>query len=399
MKAKEKLYMHLQTMDVVELFGYINEVEMGYISVNYHPEDSNLVIFNYTELATYEKRWNKYTMSARGLILDLTEARDNGIIYILAKPFEKFPNYGTNEIEGYEDDIDFTKIKTIMEKMDGSLGISYFFNDEIRWATRGSFTSAQAKKATEIWREKYAVYFENIKDSMYIYFPYTLLVEIIYPENRVVVDYNGFEDLVLLGANDIYRDDIEVQFQPSEWSYTSLQHYATDLDMPIAKQYEFTIEQMLEMKKTISANEEGWIIRFENGKRLKIKGDEYLQVHRVIHGLSDKAKVQAWAEQRMNEYIMILPEEFRGELEDLSDKLDRLKDSLYTLLQVTFEYVDSRSHDKKSFALNVRDMVDAEFHYFMFDAKKKGSISTDKIREYIYKNYREYIEVINSWIN
>src|SRR5690606_35962873 len=119
--------------------------------VQYHPKNHDIVILNYTELTTFEKRWNKYTMSARGLILDLSHIIDTGKIYILAKPFDKFPNYGTNEIDGYEDDIDFNEIESVMEKMDGSLGISYFFDNEIHFATRGSFTSEQAIKAKEIW--------------------------------------------------------------------------------------------------------------------------------------------------------------------------------------------------------------------------------------------------------
>lgn len=58
-------------------------------------------------------------MSARGLILDLTDVNNNGKIYILAKPFDKFFNYGENK--DYEKDIDFSDIESITEKMDGSL--------------------------------------------------------------------------------------------------------------------------------------------------------------------------------------------------------------------------------------------------------------------------------------
>jgi RNA ligase len=380
-------YKGFETMDIVELYGYINEIEMGYISANYHGEDNNLVILNYTELATFEKRWNKYTMSARGLILDLTDVKDNGIIYILARPFQKFPNYGTNEIEGYENDIDWNEIESIMEKMDGSLGISYPFHGEIRWATRGSFHSDQAKMATKMWKEKYGEanykYRKLFQDKNA-----TLLAEIIYPENRVVVDYKDRKELVLLG----------VMGDKGDAPYHAVSQLGRYLHIPVAPQYEYTLEEMLQKRKEISANEEGWIVRFKNGKRLKIKGEEYLQVHRIIHGLSDKAKVQAWAEGRMNEYIKMLPEEFRQELEEFADELDRLKDSLYTILQATFEFIAEEAKDQKSFALKVQEIIAKEFQGFMFEARKKGSISVDSIRQYIYRNYREYLEVIR-WKN
>ena len=56
-------------------------------------------------------------------------------------------------------------------------------------ATRGSFTSPQAIKGRELL-EKYD-YNRLAKD-------YTYLFEIIYPENRIVCNYD-FEDLILLG--------------------------------------------------------------------------------------------------------------------------------------------------------------------------------------------------------
>jgi RNA ligase len=341
-----------ETMDIVELYGYINEIELGYINANYHPEDNNLVILNYNEMATYEKRWNKYTMSARGLILDLTDVINNGIIYILAKPFEKFPNYGTNEIEGYEDDIDWNEIDSVMEKMDGSLGISYIFNGEVRFATRGSFNSEQALMATKMWREQYGEantkYFRIFEDN----YP-TLLVEIIYPENRIVVDYKGESKLVLLGV-----------YGKSDAPYHIVSQLSRYLRIPVTQRYNFTLEEMLQKKKEISANEEGWIVRFSNGKRLKIKGDEYIQVHRVIHGLSDKAKVQAWAEGRMNDYIMMLPEEFRPELEDFYlTSLDGIISMVANFLVLLYKRF--YNENRKEFALAITNEVPKEFTHFI----------------------------------
>jgi RNA ligase len=387
---KEVLYSNLQTMTVEEFDKYLEEEKNGYIKINRHPEDENIVICNYTEMVTFEKRWNEQTMSSRGLILDLTEAKNNGKIYVLAKPFEKFPNFGSNEIVGYEDDIDFSETPVVMEKMDGSLGISYFFDGEIRFATRGSFTSDQAIKATEIWREKYAKFMGTLDTSVYVLYPFTLLVEIIYPDNRIVVDYNGLEDLVLLGAVDIGEE-----YYGQEWSYTMCKHYAHDLKMPIAKQYDFTLDKMLEMKKTISANEEGWILRFSNNKRLKVKGDEYLQVHRIKHGMSEKAKFKAWAEDSLNEYIMMLPEEFRPELEEFDAILNALGHSLLMVLNLLFLGAKEKSNgDRKEFALHVNAVVDKKFRKFMFVALDKGSIPAEMVKQYIADNYKEYLEVI-----
>lgn len=380
MENKEH-YKHLQTMTIEEYQKYVNEHELGYIRINKHPEDENIVILNYTEMVTFERRWNEQTMASRGLILDLTEAEDNGIIYILAKPFEKFFNFGENL--DYEKDIDFNEIETVMEKMDGSLGISYIINGEIRFATRGSFISDQAVKATEIWNRKYELADKMTKRMLEIS-SITLLVEIIYPENRILVDYNGEEKLVLLGA---ISDGVDVD-------YGGVEMLAYHFNLPLTPQLEYTLETMLEMKQSISANEEGWILRFKNGKRLKIKGDEYMHVHRLLHGVSEKSKVRAWATGEMKEYVLMLPEEFRPELELFSDKLDRLHMMMLEVIATIFEHAVSKHPTKKEFALYINSNVVLEYRKFMFNAHKNGVVSEDLIREHIYKNYIEYLEVI-----
>lgn len=372
---------------IVDLYGYINEINGGYINARYHPENDNIVILNYTEMATFERRWNKYTMSARGLILDLTDVKNNGKIKVLAQPFEKFFNYGENL--DYEKDIDFTKIESVMEKMDGSLGISYIIDGKIRFATRGSFESEQAIKATEIWHRKYKDADEKYHKMFTGKNKPTLLVEIIYPSNRVVVDYKGREQLVLLGVID----------KGVDYHYKGVKDIGDMLQIPVAKQYDYSLEDMIKMKKEISANEEGWIIRFNDDKRLKIKGDQYLNVHRAMYGLSDKAKVETWADGNIDELIMTVPEEFRDEIEELRDKLDERTDIMYrTILELYYGAINLHS-ERKDFAIFVNKAINKEFRKFMFIAyNNNGMLPKAHIREYIYKNYKHYLEVIG-WKN
>src|SRR5690606_36552854 len=87
---------------------------------------------------------------------------------------------------------------TVTEKMDGSLGIIYNYKGKWRVATRGSLSSEQAKRAEQILT-KY--------DMSEIPINFTILVEIIYPENKIVVNYGNEEKLVVLGAYD--RDKLE----------------------------------------------------------------------------------------------------------------------------------------------------------------------------------------------
>lgn len=385
---KEKIYANLLKLSMEDYKGYLQEQQQGYIKINKHPEDENIIILNYTEKVTFERRWNKYTLSARGLILDIANANNNDI-YILARPFDKFFNFGEN-LE-YEKDIDFREIPIVMEKMDGSLGISYFFKDGYRFATRGSFISDQAIKATEIWNSKYAEIFEHQYGKQCLRYPITMLVEIIYPDNRIVVDYEGMTDLVLLSCREIHQD--KTRKISDEFTPQFLQRFGENIGMPVARQYDLTLEKMLEMKKSISANEEGWILRFySNGKRLKIKGDEYLSVHRAIHGLSLKAKVEAWKDNKMDDLIFRIPEEFRDEIESLKIALDSMHASFYKLHTYVFGRVkDVFEDDRKGFAQYINSKVDPPHRHLMFDAYQKGHVSEQLIREYIYKNYRDLV--------
>lgn len=381
---KETLYKHLEKMPMDEFQLYLDEVELGYIRMNQHPEDSNIVILNYTELATFERRWNEQTLASRGLILDLTDENLNGIIYILAKPFGKFFNYSENP--EYESDIDFTKIKTVMEKVDGSLGISYFFKDEIRFATRGSFNSEQAIKATQIWK-KYSDRFFNLNG--YLLAPYTLLVEIIYPENRIVVDYKGQEDLVLLGMISIAKG-----FCGVEYSYETIVHFASFHKMPYAKQHNLLIDEMIMLQDIISANEEGWVIRFQNDKRLKIKGKEYMEIHRVMYGLSDKAKVKAWSEGKLAELLLRIPEEFREEIETMDKQLTKLENDYLEFILPILEHLKKNTNSKKEYAMNVNGMQNSYHRKLLFNAYDTGVINKELIRDYIYKNYPYFLSKI-----
>ena len=160
--------------------GLTREVEAGYINVQTHPEFPNLKIYKYSQSAVIERRWNQFTIVARGLILD-TYAKQ-----VLATPFLKFWNLGEIAPISYfaEKDLRAT------EKMDGSLGILFYYKGW-RVATGGSFVSEQAQ-----WANKY---FNAYIQSDNLDKEATYLLEIVYPENRIVVPYSK-DALYLLAA-------------------------------------------------------------------------------------------------------------------------------------------------------------------------------------------------------
>jgi len=140
-------------------------------------EKDNFLLFTYSEEAQILGRWNFFEQVSRGLIIDRASGE------VAARPFDKFFNWGQN---GQTTD---SPILTATEKLDGSLGILYRDNG-YSIATQGSFRSEQAMWATEFLNKNHNL--DSVGDE------WTLLFEIIYPENRVVVDYGSTCALVLL---------------------------------------------------------------------------------------------------------------------------------------------------------------------------------------------------------
>jgi RNA ligase len=225
--------------------------EDGLLYKQVHPS-LPLTIWNYSEKVQFENLWDEVTLMCRGLVTD-----NNGDI--VAIPFQKFFNIEENRFtptENFE----------VYEKMDGSLGIVFWYQGQWVVATRGSFTSDQAIKATEIL-EKYN------KDIMFRHL--TFCFEIIYPENRIVLDYGNDEKLVLLGTFDKNGKETDVEIW-SQWGFD------------VVKKYD-GIKDFKELKGMIKDDQEGFVVKFTNGDRIKVKGVEYLRLHKIMTNMSTTA--------------------------------------------------------------------------------------------------------------
>jgi len=267
----------------------------GYLMANTHP-DYPLQILNYTRQAQFERMWNEYTLLSRGLVID--QNYDT-----VAIPFMKFFNYeelltvaGSSYAEqfyGLKSLLPFNAYE-IYDKMDGSLGIIFNYADIWHIATRGSFKSDQAIYATEMLKR-----YELSKMNKHN----TYLVEIIYPTNRIVVDYNGAERLVLLGIID--------RGTGYDFTYDEMvAKMAVECpQMEIVKRYS-PITDIAELKARNVLNEEGYVMRRGNF-RMKLKFEDYCRLHSIITNVSTKDIWMCLRDGRsINELLDRTPDEF-----------------------------------------------------------------------------------------
>jgi len=370
--------------------------EDGLLHKQTHP-NLDLTIWNYSPKVQYEKLWDDITMQCRGLV---TNSKGD----IVARPFKKFFNYEEHKPEDIPNE-DYV----VYEKMDGSLGILFYYeyelSDEKRYniwfnnnyetgmerffdsnnlpdfdnpyyeptpktkgewimATRGSFTSPQAIKGKEILN-KYDIS-PLRKDNTYLF-------EIIYPENRIVVDYGNEEKLVVLGA---------IHTETGDEVSDSALFTMTGLGFEVVTTYKTWGESYDLLKEEISKKKEGYVIRFKNGFRMKIKGDEYVRLHRILTNISNR---DIWEYLKDNK-------PFDELLEKVPDEFNEWVKETVRDLTVRFENIDNDYNDifnsintinRKDFAEKALRYTHSSILFAMYDGKPTHNI----IWKIIYPSY------------
>lgn len=292
--------------------------EQGLVRSSRHPEFP-LTIYKYTDICVFDRKWDEYTSMCRGLIVD-----DDG--EVLARPFPKFFN-----IEEHADDercnlppLNWNQHFDIMDKLDGSLGIIYTWEGVPYVATAGSFDSDQAIRANQIFKSK--GYDKYTKYDMGV----THLFEIIYPENRIVVDYEGLEDMILLDMVMIDRGMFATK--------DALKSAAAQIGCPVVKFFDANNIQELPVRE----NSEGYIIRFNDGTRAKMKFEEYKRLHYLMTGVTS---IRIWenlmAGYGIKDFIENVPDEFYNWVKEKAELIQKEHDDLLAEGRKLMEDVDA----------------------------------------------------------
>lgn len=252
---------------------------------------------------------------------------------IVARPFDKFFNWGEG---GRTTD---AGIKSVTEKVDGSLGIIYWNGGQLHVATRGSFDSSQAQWATQFLRAN-CLDIEWLEEM--VRSGYTPLVEIVHPGNRIVVDYGDYAGLILLAVRRIDNGSYKSLGDVMHWGYR--------LGLSRPRMYNILrVNDIIAMQRTIDANQEGWVVEFVDGQRFKFKGRAYMDLHRMINGLSLKTAAEAVATSQVDAIRERVPDEFLREFNGWVLQVEaEVKETLDTVADV---YTQAPTGSRKELAL------------------------------------------------
>ncbi|WP_310489147.1 RNA ligase [Chamaesiphon sp. VAR_69_metabat_338] len=287
-------------------------IEHGYIACQTHPS-LPLKIYNYTAKAQFDRHWVAATLHCRGLVLD-----DNYLP--AARPLPKFFNLSEHQGTLPEG------VPEIYEKLDGSLIILFYYQGQWEVASRGSFASDQAKMARVLLADRQAEL--NKLDREYTY-----LLEIIYPSNRIVVDYGAAQRLVLLAAVHT-RTGAELALAQVDWIDRAQTYPATTLPEWI---------KSIEATQAELANQEGFILKWPNGFRLKYKLADYVRLHRIITRIQSKDIWECLSQnQSLAQFLDSVPDEFYNWVKDTKLELETKYRAIETECQQAFKDLGDR---------------------------------------------------------
>lgn len=291
--------------------------EAGWLKSQTHPS-LPLTIWNYSEKASYESMWNKYTLMCRGLVTD-------GAGDIYARPFSKF--FNLTQLEAHVPDEPFK----VYEKIDGSLIIAFNYKDQLVVSSRGSFMSDQA-----IWARE-------LVGNLFVPEGMTYLFELIHPLNRIVVNYDNRKELVLLA---VIENATGREFDPTESIWPSVVRTQECEDFTALPQH---------------PNEEGYVLKFESGHRVKIKNDEYMRLHRLVTNTNAK---DIWERMKegggLEDLIDAVPDEFfgfvKGTVAKIQSDYNKIQqEAMDSWDELCGKFGDPKTADRKSVAMTVKE--------------------------------------------
>jgi len=292
----------------------------------------DLSVYTYTDACTFGREWNGVTLNSRGHIFDRRTGE------CVAWSFRKFFNVGETP-ETQESLLPWSSGYAVFEKLDGWLGNLYRTADGFAVATRGSFHSDGARWATQFLREHHDL--AGLPDEV------TLVFELISPITRIIVDYGTDERLSLLAAFNRRTGE--------EYPWATVVGWASQFGFPLPKVYGGDISECRRLLADSSGKEmEGFVVRFANGLRVKVKGEDYLRRAYIVSNLTPLSVWGAMSGGRVApEYRGLVDADYRDCIDGFADALEGAWRRVAGEIEEDFASLN-RTGDRRSFADSVK---------------------------------------------
>lgn len=282
-------------IDIGRLWAY---TEDGWLRHGSHPT-RDLHVWTYSIPTVYTRKWDDLTTMCRGLVTD----QDGTVI---SRPFPKFFNWGDDLGPGPE----ITRGPFwAYDKEDGSLiVVGLDVDGEPVVSTKGSFTtwhSEEARKMLGDWKPKAGM---------------TGIFEFVHPGNRIVLDYDGFEGLILLGAVD--NETGEDHFTPDD--FADVTGWTGRLAVPRSFHLPSMVQTVANPEN--GENREGFVLVWPTpdgpSPRVKLKFAQYVTLHAALSRLNNVVVWEALSNGTFDAMLEMVPDEIFDKVRECADELN-----------------------------------------------------------------------------
>ena len=306
-------------------------------------QDGDYVLLKYNMIASDFTQ--PMVLEARGSIF----RKFAGQWRCVCRSLDKFGNYGesyapTNRME-------WTQGVDVQEKIDGSIIRLWYDQDNWHISTNGTIDAFKAECGDSTFGDVFVSIVKSYTDwdsFLDTLLPgHTYWFEMVHPQyNRIVIQYNE-PAIYFLGMRKMRTGE------------ENINNWIVSLNPWLKQPRHFTyasLAQCIEAARRMGADEEGYVCVskiMKNGSylRIKVKGDEYLALHKMRGNgpLTVQRVVEMWQTNTLDDFIAYYPE-YDEFVSKIISAIRRLIDTSDIAFQVVFGYVNHNPNNRRTFA-------------------------------------------------
>jgi hypothetical protein len=313
----------------------------------------NMVLIRYGLHEDVEGMWTdkkSILRECRSVVINLEDEE------LVLTPFKKFFNLNEieeNRLENVLKEIKKAKSVECTNKKDGSMQFSRFYHNKIVMA------GTKALDPKESWRlvEGYSWLTGNHKLMIESNPDLTFIFEYISLKDVHVVMYEKEEEgLYLIGIREVNTG--------KEYSYAEVKEFADIYDVKMTEIENRTFDEIMEAVKQYKSNEkEGWVINID-GHRIKLKCDDYVQLHRILtHVSSINLIIKAVSDGYYDDLISKVPDVYRKRVNGIAKMIYQYIHE--TEFDIQYWYNKAPKDDRKTFFVWVNQNVPKDLRAYV----------------------------------
>ena len=312
-------------------------------------------VFGGEDDVTPDEFWDKYDgfyLECRSVVIDIKENR------LVVTPFKKFRNLNECEetsVENISKRIKDAKCVEFSDKLDGSMQAVRYYNDSIVMCGSTSLNPEFSWRLKDGYKMLFnrAGYIDLIMDNPLL----TFIFEYISMKDAHVVVYTKEQEgLYLIGIRNSATGE--------EYSYADINTYAKKYNIPSTTVFDKTLDEVVKELDDKKSNEaEGFVVNID-GYKVKIKYNDYVNMHRVLSEISSvNLVIKNIADGTFDDMISKVPTAYKDRVMKTANVVFKYIHN--TELEIKELFDKAPKDDKKEFMLWVENNVPNKIKAFV----------------------------------